>query len=95
MAVGCKVVPKGGGGGGEIISQIPKTRAEREADAGTVKEFSVWGIIHTTPTRQLGQAFLALRRAPPVIGAALYLLLSPVNRSAAMIGKRIDQGAVF
>lgn len=50
-----------------------------------------------TPLRHanLGRRFLALRRAPPVIGAALYLLLSPVNRSAAMIGKRMDQGAVF
>lgn len=30
--------------------------------------------------------------APPATGAALYLLLSLVNRSAAMIGKRIDRG---
>lgn len=47
-----------------------------------------------TPLRHanLGGSVSRCRRAPPVMEAALYLLLSPVNRSAAMIGKRVDQG---
>lgn len=63
MAVGCKVVPKEK----KKLSHKSPKRAEREADAGTVKEFSISGIIRTTLTRQLGEAFLG--------AAALHLSL--------------------
>lgn len=68
---GCKVVPVEK----KNILQIPKTRAVR-ADAvvgrgvDMVREFSIYGIIHTSPRSE----FISSRNsALPVIEAALYL----------------------